>query len=350
MIRDSTKRRRRRCFLSGGYLPPQPNDWFDGGMPNGFVSNITMPDEQNIETYEVTTSTFSDAAVENAGANARFILAPGNYVNVGQYKDFYAEVKDFIHIVGKEQAWVDGAPNPNGTYFHGITSWENGTIVLENLIFDGTSDDYDGQGGADYAVYLNKETNVQIKNCVFNGQYLHDISFKRAQSIGEVIGNVFRNSARHSVEIGQECNYFSDETQVENVYIVGNDFEGNLINCITIQSSKNVYIDNNRFHDAGRIVRTVTFNKTPEPDVKLLTPPMRTEFTNNEITGTNWSALWFAGRGRVDDTLYFKDNTGMTGADIIIDELHPDDAALFTAAGNEPDTLDGPSIDPTSDI
>lgn len=336
-----------------GITPPAEPAWFDGGWPDGFTSEIDYPEENEISTAVYNTSTFSDTAIENAGAKCRLILEPGNYTNVGEYQDYYAEFKDFIHIVGEVAAWddVNDQPNANGVHFHGLTSWENGTLVLENLIFDGTSDLYDSLGGADYAVYLHRESYVQIKNCVFAGEYIHDISFKRAQLIGEVLGNHFVTSKNHSIEIGQEIHYVEDETQVQKCVIKGNHFHENPANTITNQSSKLVIVDGNIFDNVNRPFRTLPLNATPNSNrtLKLLDEPLRVEITNNTFINPNLK-LWFEGRGRDDDTVYFHGNTGITADDIDLTEMDPADAALYAADGATVETLDPPTVDPESDL
>lgn len=352
LIQDASKRRRRRCFLSGGFLPPLPNGWFDGGYPLGFASTIMFPVEGDITTINADNTTFNDTTIENASPSCRFVLEPGTYTMApSEFHDFYVEFKDFIHIVGKEQAWVSGAPNPNGTYLTGFTLWQNSQVLLENLIFNDISDLYDSSGGPDYGIYSHRDVNIQLKNCVFAGMYIHDVSLKRANDIAEIVGCKFRDSERHCVEVGQEINYVSDLTQVQNTHIYGNDFEGAKNNFITVMSSKNVYIHQNRFHNGGRLMRLLPLNQFPPPqtDLKLLEAPMRTEFVGNDVTGT-FGAIWTNGRGRVDDVVYFQDNTGITSSDYFLDPMTQDDQDLFAAANDPVDTAQGQTNDPASDI
>lgn len=332
--------------------PPAPPEWFDGGYPAGYSPRIQMP-AQGVVTDAFTPATFNDDVLASMGPVCRAVLEPGTYKATGEYPDFYADDKIALHIVGLNAAWVDGAPNyDSGTLLSGFTSWENELVIFENLIFYDTSYLYDEQiAGPDYAIYTNREQYVQVKNCVFAGRYIHDLSFKRAQLLGEVLGNHFLESERHSVEVGQEVNYQSDPTQVVETVIRGNSFKGNKLHAVSINSAGLVTIHDNDFEDiAGRPVQTISLNTTsPANDLRLLTPPLRTEVTGNRFSGY-FQPLWFRSRGLIDDTVLVKDNIGLTAEDLLFTAMDPLDAAAFADANDPVQTTAPPSLDPESDV
>ena len=209
-----------------------------------------------------------------------------------------------------------------------------GTVIIEDMKFGRTS--ASGGGNNNYGLSLYYGDAVLLRGNAWDTTkstaQTHSLSIKNTVARAEILDNTF-TCFKHCIEISQNGNIRTRKALAGDVLIQGNTFSSanNDSNGISIinRNSCDVRVDNNVFSSG----REHLFN-SPEDDLypygspgdrgEIYVPkcpfsedhvngdiiPLKTSFTNNTANG---GVIVFVGRGVLGETIYLKNNSGITG-------------------------------------